>query len=546
MQIRNVTIHNFRSIAQETLNLGDYITLIGPNNCGKSNVISALLFFYDQLTLKDTDFFCCPECKTFDTYVEVEFFELSEELHNSLPEQYKLPEKRFKVRRQFTKGEKPIYKGFTFKNGHEELYDTDFFGAKGVGKGKLGDVIYIAALKDVAEELKTTGSATMAKLLKEIVGPAILESEEYKAFSDSVLNLSEKLRGEPVEDLTKCDYKTIAGIECFLNNELKTWNCAVKLNLEPLDPAKLAQQTAALSIGEKGQVYLPVESKGQGLQRSLEVALVKLWAEVSRRKDKEKLQEEKKKLFHPEFTLLLIEEPEAFQHPQKQYNFYEDLREIASGGNQQVIATTHSPYFLTPHADDLSTIIKILKKGNKSYAKFLSREFLERIASEEEAKKFRYHLWLNPERNIMFFSDIVLLVEGQTEKVLFNWILQNVEGFTQSQRQNSFVMDCGGKFQMDKFMRLCKELEIPHLVIHDIDDEKKEIHKKANQNIQDAKNAYTKEIFLVDPDVEKSLGVKMPERGSEKPLAILEFLAEEANKTNPFLNEVSQFLLKYV
>ncbi len=99
---------------------------------------------------------------------------------------------------------------------------------------------------------------------------------------------------------------------------------------------------------------------------------------------------------------------------------------------------------------------------------------------------------------------------------------------------------------MDKFMRLCKELEIPHLVIHDIDDEKKEIHKKANQNIQDAKNAYTKEIFLVDPDVEKSLGVKMPERGSEKPLAILEFLAEEANKTNPFLNEVSQFLLKYV
>jgi predicted ATP-dependent endonuclease of OLD family len=94
-------------------------------------------------------------------------------------------------------------------------------------------------------------------------------------------------------------------------------------------------------------------------------------------------------------------------------------------------------------------------------------------------------------------------------------------------------MDCGGKFQMDKFMRLCEELEIPHLVIHDIDDEKKEFHKKANQNIQDAKNANTKEIFSVDPDV-------------EKPLAILEFLAEDANRSNAFLKEVSQFLLRYV
>jgi hypothetical protein len=444
-----------------------------------------------------------------------------------------------------SKGEKSVLKGFTVKDGQEQIYDTDFFGAKGVGKGKLGDVIYIPALKDVAEELKTTGSATMAKLLKEIVGPTILESDEYRTFSESIQNLSERLRGEPIEDPEKWNYKTTSGIECFLNKELKTWNCSVKLNLEPLDAAKLAQQTAVLSIEETGQVHLPVESKGQGLQRSLEIALVKLWAEVSRQKDKDKLKEEKKKLFHPEFTLLLIEEPETFQHPQQQYKFYEDLREIAHGLNHQVVATTHSPYFLTSHTDDLSTIIKITKKENKSYAKGLSKEFLDRIATKEEANKFKYHLWLNPERNIMFFSDMVLLVEGQTEKVLFNWILHNVAGFTQSHRQKSFVMDCGGKFQIDKFMRLCEEFEIPHLVIHDIDDEKKESHKTQNQKIQQLKNHFTKEILTIDPDIEKRLGIQPPERDSDKPLAILEFLNDDTNKDNPFLGELSQFLIKH-
>jgi putative ATP-dependent endonuclease of OLD family len=552
MRIKSIRMHNFRSIQNETVRLNEYTALIGPNNSGKSNVIAALLFFYDELKLKDTDFLCCPDCKPNELFVDVEFVELSNELHESLPEQYRLPENRLKVRRSAKKNSKAVYTGFTLTDGKESLFDTDFFGAKGVGKAKIGDVIYIPALKNVAQELKTTGSATMTKLLKEIVEPGLHESKQYKAFSDAVVGLSDKLRKIPVENLEEWNGKSISGIECFLNKELAGWDCTVMVDSQPLDPAKLAQQSATLTIEESGHFPFPVESKGQGLQRSLEVALVKLWAEVSRRKDREGPQKDKK-VFRPEFTLLLIEEPEAFQHPeqqyrfyfqhpQQQYRFYADLRELSSGDNQQVIASTHSPYFVTPHIHDMSSIVRVLKKENKSHAKSLSDDFIETVLKEEEVNKFRYHLWLNQERNEMFFADTVLLVEGPTEKVLFNWVLQNGRGLQSCHGQKCFVMDCGGKFQMGKFMRLLGQFEIPHLVVHDRDDETKEFHRQANENIQEGINAFTKSIMILEPNVEHSMGIELPDRGSEKPIAMLDYLDDKWKRNEAALNEFSKFI----
>jgi len=544
MKIKSVTIKNFRSIQNETIFLDNYTALIGPNNVGKSNILAALLFFYDSITLKNTDFLCGPKCMSDNLYVDVEFIDLSSELFESLPDQYKLPDKRLKVRRMAHKGGKSIYKGFTYEDGIEGLYDSDFFGAKGVGKGKIGNVVYVPALKNVNDELKTTGSATLAKLLKEVVQPGITDSPEYEDFSNAVTNLSEKFRGEPIDNFVDWDGRSLGGVECFLNEELKPWNCKVKVNLEPLDPAKLAQQSTAMTIEEGGHLPLPVDSKGQGLQRSLEVALVKLWAEVTRRKDKQGAKPDKKN-FHPEFSLLLIEEPETFQHPQQQYKFYADLSEIGDAPNYQVIATTHSPYFLTPHINDLTSIIRVSKDSNDTYAKMISKEFIDELADKEDGT-FRYHLWLNQARNEMFFSDAVILVEGVTEKALFNWLLQNGEGITSRQRHKCYVMDCGGKFNIDKFMGLLTEFEIPHLVVHDKDDENKEFHKVANNNIQTCRNKFTYEVMILDPDLERYLGLDLPDRQSEKPPAILDYLNDEAKRNNQKLQKFCDLITKNI
>lgn len=544
MKINSVLIKNFRSIPEEVIYLNNYTALIGPNNAGKSNIIAALLFFYDSVILKDTDFLCGPECTSDELWVDVEFCELSDDLFDSLPDQYKLPDKRLKVRRLAKKGTKPVYKGFTIKDEEEDLYESDFFGAKGVGKGKIGDVIYVPALKNVNDELKTTGSATLAKLLKEVLEPGIQESEEYENFATAVRQMSDKLRGSEIDDFEKWNGKSIGGVECFLNKELSTWNCKVKINLNPLDPAKLAQQSTTMTIEEEGHLPFPVDSKGQGLQRSLEVALVKLWAEVTRLKDRQRVKSDKKK-FQPEFNLLLIEEPETFQHPQQQYKFYDDLLEIGRAENYEVIATTHSPYFLTPHIADLSSVVRVAKTGNKTYVKMLSREFIDELM-EQENGKFRYHLWLNQARNEMFFSDVVLLVEGTTEMALFNWLFQNGAGMTAAHRHRCFVMDCGGKFQMDKFMRLLSEFDIPHIVVHDRDKESKQFHKDANEKIQVSKNASTREIFILEPDLERHLGLTLPQRQSDKPPAILDYLNDDAQRDDQKINEFCELIKRNI
>jgi predicted ATP-dependent endonuclease of OLD family len=51
MQIKTVTIHNFRSIADCPFRLDDYSLMIGANNAGKTNVMDALRIFYEKRLL---------------------------------------------------------------------------------------------------------------------------------------------------------------------------------------------------------------------------------------------------------------------------------------------------------------------------------------------------------------------------------------------------------------------------------------------------------------------------------------------------------------
>jgi putative ATP-dependent endonuclease of the OLD family len=102
MKIQTLKIHNFRSIKDVTINLDDYSLLIGENNVGKTNIITALRLFYEDEGIKyneSTDF---PKFQTEDneSWIEIEFFTTNDE-QQSLKEEYRSNDNILKVRKYF-------------------------------------------------------------------------------------------------------------------------------------------------------------------------------------------------------------------------------------------------------------------------------------------------------------------------------------------------------------------------------------------------------------------------------------------------------------
>jgi predicted ATP-dependent endonuclease of OLD family len=57
MKIEKLKIKNWRSIKEEELYAQDLMVIIGQNNHGKSNLLSAILFFFGEISHHDLDFF---------------------------------------------------------------------------------------------------------------------------------------------------------------------------------------------------------------------------------------------------------------------------------------------------------------------------------------------------------------------------------------------------------------------------------------------------------------------------------------------------------
>ena len=102
---------------------------------------------------------------------------------------------------------------------------------------------------------------------------------------------------------------------------------------------------------------------------------------------------------------------------------------------------------------------------------------------DPEMESVKYFLWLNPDRANLFFANHVLLVEGPTEVALVNRLvddgkIRNVEG-------GFYVVDCIGKYNIHRFIKLLGAMGISHSVIYD-DDKSNKAHKDINQLIHNS------------------------------------------------------------
>ncbi|KAA6321054.1 hypothetical protein EZS27_029249 [termite gut metagenome] len=143
--------------------------------------------------------------------------------------------------------------------------------------------------------------------------------------------------------------------------------------------------------------------------------------------------EKEKKL--SDINLLFIEEPEAHTHPQMQYVFIKNIKNLLQEGIKrtdgenrklQYIISTHSSHIV---ADSDFNDIKHLKKiaSNSVIAKSL-RELEQEYKGNGQERNFRFlkqYLTLN--RAELFFAEKAIFIEGDTERILLPAMMKKID-----------------------------------------------------------------------------------------------------------------------
>lgn len=538
MRAAAIVIHNFRSIANAGFALGHYSLMVGANNSGKSNIMDALRVFYEK-GLKYEEGRDKPRFKTDDdeSWIDIEFV-LTDDEYSNLKNEYKRPYNRVKVRKYLRTQEKGADgkpKQGIYAYIGDSVSDEHFYGAKNVQQGKLGDIIYIPAVSRLDDHTKLTGPSALRDLLNEILKKLVKSSKAFAALTSGFESFTKDFKLEETDDK-----KSLAGLEKDINDEIGDWDAGFELLINPVTEADIIKNLVAFKIIDKAlDQKLEAAQFGQGFQRHLIFTLIKTAAAYQ-----PVAKPEKKKEFSPDMTLLLFEEPEAFLHPSQQNTLCQSLQKVALTAGNQVLLSSHSPHFVSQNADDIPSIVRLCRNNAKTVTGQIDAGALKGVFGEnqqinallkgtsyeaeaddlnEEMEAVKYFLWLDSERCGMFFARQVLMVEGPTEKALFNFLLST--GQIKSPKGGVFVLDCIGKFNIHRFMNLCGPLNIPHSVLFDA-DKGRPPHDKIKALIESNKNAQTYKIATFPEDIEAFLEIPKTSRPHRKPQHVMFCLRE--------------------
>ena len=519
MKLRELKIHNFRSIRDATLNIVGYTLVVGANNCGKSTVIDCIRAVYEKDKFKFSTGRDFPHGEVTDqeSWAELEF-ELDSAEYADLAAKYQLSENRLRLRKIF-KTEGQLTDGMLYGFLDNGSLDTEpFYGAKGVQNGKIGEVIYVPAVSSVDEHTKLSGPSALRDLLTDLISDVASGSAAYQQFDTAFVSFIKDVKAQK-----NSSDQSVSDFEEELDKSLESWQAGFRVNFRPPAAQDLIKSLMSWELSDDATGKdLNASSFGSGFQRHFIFSLIRVGAKYAKT-----LPNRKSKDFTPNLRLLLFEEPEAFLHPPQQVALSNDLRALSDAATWQVISSTHSSHFVSRRAEELTSIIRLNREGTSSSAHQLTqgnwqdlldaRKDLEVIIGESanlsddekaQLETIRYFLWINPERSGLFFAKKVLIVEGLSELGLMSKLCDSRQ--ISGMDHDCFVLSCDGKYNIHRFMRLLTMMGIPHAVMFD-EDFGKSHHQKLNELISVTADAgFTLGLVPIKGDLETYLGMPKP------------------------------------
>lgn len=541
MKIQKIHINNYRMLKSLDFDLEDELSLvIGKNNCGKTSLLSALDKFigsqsssnnftfddfnsdfqdtlfaaindgstsWSALTIKGIELFIYIEYNESDNLSNIQPLMLDLDPNNNiviLKLEYTLTDQKFsQLLDDFSKYNKKYEDTQGYKK--EEIFDA-FIKAK---HRKYFSIIKKAILYDITTKAPSTTEYAVLDSksldLNKILCFRCISARRDTVNKEGDSTLSTLSSRYYEKTKTDEDSPTVAAFEDTLHttdrelssvyetlfegviSKVKKFggireNETVVKIISTLSQQQLLRGNTTV-VYENNSHQLPESYNGLGYLNLISIIMeIEIHLGDFLRKDDETKRP-------ADINLLFIEEPEAHTHPQLQYVFIKNIKDLLSEGisdkkgnrliGLQTIITTHSSHIVSEcDFDDIKYFKRI------STSSVLSKNLKDlkvKYKDEKDPKKnhFKFltqYLTLNYAE--IFFADKVILFEGETESILLPAMLKKIDEEAPLNddlpmlSQNISLIASGAYSQIfDKFLEF---IGIKTLIITDIDAGKTE------------------------------------------------------------------------
>lgn len=426
MRLASITIEHYRSIEHLEIHFPENrpVVLFGPNNAGKSNILSAINRILGEkyptyIEMLDSDYFKRDK-KTYPTtdivahFDEPLFYDRYNRAHKTIAVRYGNDGNLTDNRLHDGNGNK------IFPTNEQRACCQSFL---------------IDAERNIQSAFNYGSQYSLLSKFSKRVHSALSteHKEELSAAFEQIKSSFEK-----TDEFSRFFEKFSAA----LKGSVKGFVHSLAVDFSAYDPNNYAKSLRIYA--KEGDKTRGFEEFGTGEQQVLLMAFVKAYMEV----------------FTSEHFVLIIEEPEAHLHPLAQKWLKEYITEMCATGIQ-VIISTHSADFIDPAYMD--GLVRVYKEGGITRAKQMTVKDLVDFCIESGASKEKttteniinfYSTKLFPDQLKGLFAETIILVEGPTEYYTLPVLLKR-NNYSLAEHGVEIV-NCEGKNSIPLFWRLFK------------------------------------------------------------------------------------------
>jgi len=319
----------------------------------------------------------------------------------------------------------------------------------------LPDPIYIPAVKNLAEEMKTSQQASFGKLLGLLLEGMTPDLTQIRDALGTLNRLFNRIEEDgQIRDDRHDKVKAMEGlVESLLRENFP--QVSVELRVPPPE-LKTILNNAEIFVDDGSKDL--IEHKGDGIKRSLTFCL--LQAYVERTKEPPEAADPNAAARQP--LLFLFEEPELYLHPRSQRILFDTLARIST--EHQVVVSTHSPLFFAPGIT--ASFVRVAKQP--ADPKPVGTLYpVEIELGQAQADTFRLARFENADA--AFFSRRIVLFEGESDDAYCRHVAPLLNPDWNFDRKNVAMVRVSGKGNFARFRTFFQAFGVEVKIVADLD-----------------------------------------------------------------------------